>query len=288
MNPVRPVKPVTIAKAVPAERKFYWPKTPIEQTYSLVVGISAAVIFLARVLTDGPAPAVTFAIPAAVGFLFRKPTMPVLAVIFLAYLLFAPGLVPYGTGETLLIRFGHFDLMNIILVSTSLVYLFSQYRLYGIIRRAMPDDRPDNRTQKIDPHLRTIDAIPSGEILRLVFGLVGCVVLAEFLWLGITELYVEPALQFPIRWAGRPMMERGEQRLPGSVPAPASRLILMLLFTGTFVGVARFLFWYLRLARLTPAEGSALVADIGWSENRREQMRQEVWRAKARAKVQPS
>ena len=129
MNAVRPVKPVTIAKAVPAERKFYWPKTPVEQTYSLVVGISAAVIFLARFLTDGPAPAVTFALPAAFGFLFRMPKMPAIAVIMLGYFLFAPGLFPFGTGETLLIRFGHFDLMNIILVSATLVYLFAQYRL---------------------------------------------------------------------------------------------------------------------------------------------------------------
>ena len=287
MNAVRPVKPVTLAKAVPAERRFYWPKTPVEQTYSLVVGISAAVVFLALFLTDGPVPTVMFALPAIFGFLFRMPKMPAIAMIMLGYFLFAPGIFPFGTGQTQLIRFGHFDLMNIILVSAAIVYLFSQYRLYGIIRRAMPDDRPDNRTQKVDPHLRKIDAIPSGEILRLILSLIGCVVLAEFLWLGITELYVEPALTFPIRWAGRPMMER-EQWLPGSVPAPVSRLILMLLFTGTFVGVARFLFWYLRLARLTPAEGAALVADIGWSENRREQMRQEVWRAKARAKVRSS
>jgi hypothetical protein len=284
MNAVRPIKPVTIAKAVPAERNFYWPKTPVEQTYSLVVGVSAAVIFLARFLTDGPAPAVTFLIPAAIGFLFRRPMMPAFAVMMLAYFLFAPGLVPFGTGETLLIRYGHFDLMNIILVSAILVYLFAQYRLLGMIRRAMPDDRPDNRPQKIDPHLRKIDAIPSGEIMRLVLCLLGCVVLAEFLWLGITELYVEPALPFPIRWAGPPMQR--EQWLPGRLPAPVSRLILLLLFTGTFVGVVRFLFWYLRLTRLTPAEGSALIADIGWSENRREQQRQEVWRAKARAKVQ--
>lgn len=287
MNAVRPVKPVTIAKAVPAERKFYWPTTPVEQSYSLVVGISAAVIFLARFLTDGPAPAVTFALPAVFGFLFRMPKMPVIAVVVLGYFLFAPAVFPFGTGDTLMIRFGHFDLMNIILVSTTLVYLLAQYRLYGIIRRAMPDDRPDNRTQKVDPHLRVIQAIPSGEILRLVLCLIGCVVLAEFLWLGITELYVEPALSFPIRWAGRPMQER-DQSLPGNLPAPASRLILMLLFTGTFVAIVRFVFWYLRLARLTPAEGSALVADIGWYENRREQQRQEVWRAKARAKVRSS
>lgn len=287
MNAARPVKPVTIAKAVPAERKFYWPKTQVEQTYSLVVGISAAVIFLARFLTDGPAPAVTFALPAIFGFLFRMPKMPAIAVIMLGYFLFAPGLVPFGTGETLMIRFGHFDLMNIILATATLVYLLAQYRLYGITRRAMPDDRSDHRTQKTDPHLRSIEAIPPGEILRFVLGLLGCVVLAEFLWLGITELYVEPGLTFPIRWAGRPMMER-EQWLPGSVPAPASRLVLFVLFTGLIVGGARFLFWYLRLSRLTPLEGSSLMADIGWSENRREQQRQEVWRAKARAKVRSS
>jgi hypothetical protein len=287
MTTPRPVPAVGMAKAVPAERKFYWPKSPVEQTYSLAIGVSAAVIFLARFLTDGPAPAVTFALPAIFGFLFRMPKMPAIAILMLGYFLFAPGVFPFGTGETLLIRFGHFDLMNIILVSASLVYLFSQYRLYGMIRRAMPDDRPDHRTLRIDPHLRTFDAIPSGEILRLVLGLLGCVVLAEFLWLGITELYVEPALTFPIRWAGPPMMERGP-RMPGSLPAPVSRLILFLLFTGTFVGGARFLFWYLRLSRLTPAEGSAIVADLGWSENRREQQRQEVWRAKARDKVRSS
>ena len=279
----KPKKPLVQAKVVTKRPRLFLPKSQAEWSYTFLVGAAAGVVFLARFLTDGPIAGLCFLIPAAVGFFFRWQNMPALSVLSLAYFLFAPGLVPIDTSNTLMIRLGHFDPMNIILAMATVTYLAAQYRLFAMIERAMPNDKPESQKADRDQHLRNIDIVPAGEWKRLFFIIGGCVIAAEFLWLGITELYIEPALSIPIRWAGPPMSE--SSGLPGSIPAPLSRLILSVLAIAGFVVVARFAFWYWRLARLNSEEGSAVIADTGWSENRREHMRNEVWRANALART---
>ena len=275
-------KPIALAKAVAKTKpRAFLPKTTAEWSYSYLIFFSALAIFLARFLTDGPVPAIGFLAPATIGYLFKWRKMPGLAIFLLAYFLFAPGMIPMSDSLTLLIRLGHFDLMNIILVGAALVYLTAQYRLYVLIDRVIPNEKPDAKKTDSDHFLRKIDAVPSGEFRRLFLMAGLSVVVAEFLWLGITELYVEPALSFPIRWAGPPMQE--ESHLPGSVIPSASRLILLIGSVGLFVAIARFAFWYWRLARIGQTEGAAIVADSGWSEIRREQRRNEYWRARALA-----
>ncbi|MFO0936948.1 MAG: hypothetical protein U0798_10585 [Gemmataceae bacterium] len=272
-----------IAKAVPKRSMIFYPRTTAEWSYSYMVAASAGVVFLARFLTDGPIAAVFFTIPALVGFFFRRPSMPMIAVIFVTYFLFAPGLVPTFDSNTLRIRLGHFDPMNMILASAVLIYLFAQYRLFALNERAMPNDNPHVTKADTDPHLRKIDGIPKGERIRLFFIACGCVVVAEIAWLAITEYYVEPALSNPIRLARPPGLENS--MIPGSLPAPASRLLLLSLGIATFVFVTKMAFWYWRLRRLNPQEGTATIADMGWSENRREYLRNESRRARVQSKM---
>jgi hypothetical protein len=282
-QPSKAVKPVARAKVVGGSSRFYLPATDVERNYAFLVGGAAGVVFLARFLTDGPPAALCFLVPAAVGFFFRWRRMPALAVFLLGYFLAAPALFPPGPPESFLFRLGHFDVMNMILITATIVYLAAQYRLFSIVGRAMPGDLPGVKRSDPDPHLRKIDAIPGGEWLRLFLIAGGCVVAAEFFFLCVTELYVEPALSVPVRLAGAPLRE--SSGLPGELPPPISRLILAVVPFAVLFAAARFLFWYWRLSRLTPEEGAGIVADGGWAESRRESLRNETFRARALARM---
>ena len=280
-RPSNAVKPMARAKAV-AKPRFYVPNNDVERNYSFLVGGAAGVVTLARFLTDGPIPAFAFAVPAAAGYGLRWRRMPALTVFLLAYFLAAPALFPPGPPESFLFRLGHFDLMNMILIAATITYLAAQYRLFSLTHRAMPSDLPGTKRTDPDPHLRKIDAIPGGEWVRLFFVTGGCVVMAEFLFLGVTELYVEPALTIPVRLTGGALS--GSSGLPGELEPAISRLILTVVPFAIMLVAARFLFWYWRLSRLTPHEGTGIIADIGWAETRREALRNETFRARARMK----
>lgn len=273
-----------IARAKPVKKSrlyFYLPQSPTELSYSYLILFSGLTVFLSRFLTDGPFPGVCFLIPAAIGYFLKWRKMPVLSAFLLAYLLFAPGFIPYSESSTLLFRLGHLDVMNMILICATLIYLQAQYRLYVIIDRAMPADRQDVKKNDPDLYLRQVKNIPVGEFRRLIFVSVLCVLISEFLWFFITEFYFEPSLTFPIRPSGQPFAEMLNH--PGSVYPWLSRLTLTVFIFASFLAIARFAFWYWRLTALVQPEGQAVIADTGWAENRREYQRNEYWRNRALA-----
>jgi hypothetical protein len=272
---------ITTAKPLNARKyKFgvFLPRTAPEWTYSYAVAFSAGTVFLARFLQDGPPVAFGFLVFAAFGFFFRWRKMPILGVVTLAYFLFAPLLVPLGSPAAFMYRTTHFEPMTIVLVVAVIAYLSAQYRLYGLIERAMPPELRAADNKLPDPHCRSVEAIATPKLVRMVVVAAIAVVLGEAAYLLVTELYFEPTeLPLPIRWAGGIGAEWSKR--PGAVEPWLSRLILTAFGLVAIVGVARFAFWYWRLNRLTPEEGTATLIDDAWVEQHGDLRKIEFWRA---------
>lgn len=257
---------------------FFWPFEPAERTYAVVIGFSVLTIFLARFLIDGPPVAFLFLVSAALGFFFKWRKMPAFGVLLLAYFLFAPLLLPYGPPANHLFRQSHFEPMAMLLAMAVLVYLAAQYRLYGLMDRAMPSDTTTKITSMIDPHLRQVSRDLRPEVVSMCFMMAGCVAAGSIGYLLVTEFYFEPLLDnFPVRFAGRVGQE--PSGLPGSVLPWVSRLALTMAGIVLVALMTRFVFWYWRLSSLNGDEAKAIVIDTAWAENHANLRRNGRWEA---------
>jgi hypothetical protein len=269
---------------------FFLPQNEAQKRYFYVTAFAIFSVALARYF-EGPPVAFTFLVGAVLGLFFIGGeskrgwrAMPVIGIVILCYLLFAPLLVPIGfQTSSLILRTFHFEPMTIILSISVLVYLAAQYRYYSVCRRIFPNETIGKEPAAKPNYFRNVSKIDRNEIIRMVVIAVVCVIGAELVWFFANELYFEPILSTLIRQAGPVGMEQKFQSQ--SVYTWLSRLILVVAFFVVIVVASQFAFKMWRLQQITPLQGEAILADAGWSANHKEHRRNELWRAWAREKA---
>jgi hypothetical protein len=180
----------------------------------------------------------------------------------------------------LTVRQTHFRIADMVLVFSALVYFRCQFRIFGLLKQAMPAETSFQRKGE-HPVRRPTSQIEPVEIAWMVGTAIGLVLIGQFLWWvanGIDVVIGDDT--FPLRWADRASMARYRRtsREAGEYTPGQNRFFVILgaLFFGLLV--ARLVFGYWRLRTMTPAEGAMILTDTSWSESYRERVRVEKWR----------
>jgi hypothetical protein len=214
------------------------------------------------------------AVLGAAGLVLGWRRSPVFVLLILLYFLIFPDGLPPPYEDEFELSDGNFRLPDLLLAAALVVYLSAHYRLYGITTQAMPLDA-GGYGRKPAPRKRPPDLIRQGELARLFYLTGAVVVVAQIVWAVVTNLEVDVLADFPFRISDVPPRRRDAN---SDLASWRTRLVAVagLLFFGALL--ARLVFGYWRLRRMSPAEGGMVLQDAGWDETRRERTRVETWR----------
>lgn len=211
----------------------------------------------------------------AAGMILRWPAAPPIFLLLLLWFLIFPFGVP--DPDTMSNNFTDppFQVADILLIASVLVYLTSHYRAYGLTVQAMPFEQRFPKKSD-EPTRRPTALILPGEIARLLYLTVAVVIVGQLVWLFVSRVEIDILGDFPLRWSS---WRRSTRTGPDEMPPAMTRFVLMsgLLVFGTLL--ARLVFGYWRLRAMGAAEGGMILQDAGWDETRRERTRLEKWRA---------
>jgi hypothetical protein len=282
---------------------------PAIRNYAFAAFGSLAMIVLMLLEQGSDVGAILIAITAVCGIFLRFTAAPVLVLIILTYFMWTPTGIP-GQADSMpwLIELRRFHFIDVMLVLSVLVYVISQYRIYGLIHQAVAFEggarRPDEPATR-----RPASLIRPSELSTMLGLSVGLVIAGQLIWLFATSVQVAPAEDFPLRMAeskssvvryrfneatGRSVYvaldsnalddERFRER--GVLSRGVSRFFVLvgMMFFGTLI--ARLVFRYWRLRIMGPAEAAMTLLDAGWEETHRERVRLEKWRLWGRKKAE--
>ncbi|HXD87853.1 MAG TPA: hypothetical protein VN641_15275 [Urbifossiella sp.] len=247
----------------------------------LFAGFAALVmVFLVMFSKNSDVGGLTLALLGAAGMLFRWPAAPSIFLLLLLWFLQFPFGLPPAYSDNRELRYGLLRVTDVLLAFSVVVYLASHFRIYGMTTQAMPVE-PQFGSWRPQPIRRPATMSRGNEVVRFLY-LAGAAVLAgQFLWLLTTAFEIDVAGDFPLQVADEvPRWRRG-----GDFALWYARMlvILGLGFFGTLL--ARLVFGYWRLRRLSAAQGRMMLQESDWTETRRERVRIEVWK---RAKRSPT
>ncbi len=241
-----------------------------------------AMVFLVMLLArDSDIGAVTVALYGGAALALRWTAAPPFLLLILLYFTVFPFGVPEGGYENPFeVRETHFQVADMVLVFSLLVYLRCLYRVLGVVQQAMPFE---NAIRRKDDHpvRRPASHIAPGEFARLLASAGALVLIGQAVWWLVNALDFVPAdPDFPLRWADSSSFARYRRsgRPPGEYGAGASRFFVMIgaLFFGFLL--VRLVFGYWRLRAMNAAEGAMVMVDTSWAESHRERVRVEKWR----------
>lgn len=215
------------------------------------------------------------------GIVLRWTAAPIFALVVLTYFLVFPfGFPDPGVATPFELIDGRFRIADMILVFSVVVYLMCQYRLFGLMARAFPQESRTLRdTDK--PYRRPAKQIGPGETARLLYVSVGVVLAGQFAWLFTTLAQIDVGAAFPLRFGGW----RDVLRPPADAMSPPATRFVFLAGLVFFPAIlARLVFGYWRLKQLKPEAARMLLQDAGWDETRRENVRIESWRTWGRTR----
>jgi hypothetical protein len=223
------------------------------------------------------------------GLLLRWNAAPTLFLLVLScFLVFPTGIPGPLVPNPYEIRQGRFRVVDMVLVFSVLVYLACQYRVFGLVKQAVPFERLPRKGEH--PTRRPAGIIAAGEITRLLYLVAGVVLVGQLVWLFVTGVEVEAGRTFPLRLSGDRRYGFDPDEVPATLSPVSTRFVLLtgVLFFGTLL--ARLVFGYWRLRVMGPGEAAMVLQEAGWNETRRENVRLAKWqvwgreRAAARAK----
>ena len=251
---------------------------PAARTYLMLAGGGLLVAMLTMFLVGSPIAAALLLVVGLCGLVLRWTAMPVVFVLLVSWLSFAPLGLPFDAQWFSNIPGSHFRFLDFILVGASLVYLIGQYRLLSIVHIGMPFDAAKRFVKPgAKPTVRPAEP-PGDRELWMLFARVGLAALAgQFLWFAITCFRVDfeavPPLVYRLpNWGYRQDYD------PLFIVDYLSRFLLALGFFLTVALAARFAFWYWGLLQLRRDQARLILVDTQWAEDRRELDRQEKWR----------
>jgi hypothetical protein len=251
-------------------------ENPATRNYLFAGFAALAMVFVVMLQQASDVGGLMLVLLGAAGMVLRWPAAPVLFLLLLFWFLIFPFGIPDPDSMPLEFDAGSLRVADMLLVFSVVVYLASHYRVYGLTTQAVPFDQRFPR-KKEKPLRRPTDLVGDGELPRLLYLTGGVVLAGQLAWVFVTSFEVDVLADFPLRLVeGR--------RAFGERSAGMTRFILTtgLLFFGTLL--ARLVFGYWRLRRMTPAEGGMILQDANWDETRRERVRVERWRNWAKTK----
>ncbi|MCI0704338.1 MAG: hypothetical protein L0241_25040 [Planctomycetia bacterium] len=256
-------------------------RNPAVRAYESAALASLAMIFVIMFMNGSDIGAVLVVLLGCAGLVLRWVAAPVFLLLVLCYFqLFPFGFPEAGYASVFLVRDTHFQVIDAILAMSVLVYLRSQYRIFGLVHQAVPFENVIRRKGE-GPTRRPADHIAPGE-LGWMLGIAGAIViLGQLAWWLVNALEFTPTEAFPIHWIQEETNRtptRRESKPPGEFNAGANRFFILIggLFFGTLV--ARLVFGYWRLRMMNPTEGAMVLVDTSWAESHRERVRVEKWR----------
>ena len=238
---------------------------PALRSYAVTAAASLFAIFAVQFDSGSVAAAGVPVLCGVAGLLLRWTAMPVALVATLAYFLFFPIGLPVGLGPRTLLRESHFNLDDLVLAAAVLVYLAAQYRIFDLTH---PAANAQAETA------RPASSIEESELLRSLGAVATVVIVGQALWWLVANREFHLGDDSPLR--GVPRFRRA---VDTALSAELNRFVMLVLITAIVAGLARFAFWYLRLAKLKPDEARLILIDTHWQENRRELARLETWRS---------
>jgi hypothetical protein len=261
---------------------------PAVRAYVYAALAALAMIFVIMFMNGSDIGAVLVVLLGCAGLVLRWVAAPIFVLLVLCYFqLFPFGFPEAGYASPFLVRDTHFQVVDAVLAMSVLVYLRSQYRIFGLVHQAIPFENIIRRKGE-GPTRRPADHIQPGE-LGWMLGIAGAiVVLGQIAWWLINALEFTPTEDFPIHWVEqetRRVAAPRESKPPGEFNAGANRFFILIgaLFFGTLL--ARLIFGYWRLRMMNPAEGAMVLVDTSWSESHRERVRVEKWRIWSRKRA---
>lgn len=215
------------------------------------------------------------------GVFLRWTAAPLFVIILAMYFLVFPGGFPeLGSSNPFAMR-SVFQIEDVILTMALLVYIASQYRLFGLLMESVPTE--GRLGQPESPVRRPPSAIPEREIAPLFLAVFAAVIAGQVAWWVISSIRVDTSGGFSFSFV-EAYRSRSQ---PGQFSAPWSRFILfigMIGFTATFAAV---FFSVKRYRAMTALEARMVLQDVEWTENHRELSRLETWRMWAKRTLQP-
>jgi hypothetical protein len=259
--------------------------SPLVRNYALAAFGALGMIFLILFQQGSDLGGLIIVILGTCGILFRWSSAPALILLVLTYFMLFPfGIPGEGFRNRWEIEEGRFRITDVMLVLSVLIYIASQFRIYGLTYQAMAFEGQHRR--KDEPITRRPPAIIHPNELVVLLGLsVGFVIFGQLIWWFANAVDVVPAEDFPLRWIESSRMNRFDE--PGSgTNTGTTRFIILtgLLFFGTLL--TRLIFGYWRLRMMGSAEARMILLDGGWSETHRERTRLEKWRIWGRKRAE--
>ncbi len=220
------------------------------------------------------------------ALVLRWTAAPPFMLLIIAYFqLFPFGLPDLDLAPRTRVRDAHFLVSDMLIVLAVLVYLRSQYRVFGFIHQIMPAENVVRRKGEV-PTRRPSAHIRPDEIAWLVGIAGGIVLVGQGAWWLVNALEFAPMADFPLRWAGPRPLAPGTRTLPPGEFGPGQNRFFILL-GGLFFGVLllRLAFGYWQLRMMNAAEGAMVLTDTSWAESHRERVRVEKWRIWGRTRA---
>lgn len=248
---------------------------PVVRNYQFVGLAALLVVFAVLAMRGDLVVALLPVLVAFLGLFFNAPGLPIVFLFVTVYLLVCPYGLPFGLTPVSDIPDSAFRVSDLVLSAAAGVYFACQFRVLSLTARATPPDTPA-ADRKTPPVVRPPGAVDPSEVEGLFATTAGVVVAGQIVWLAVTMLRVDLAA-FPPLQVDPELPFRSRAAAAADLPRWVGRALILSGMVLAVGAVAGFVFWYWRLARLTAAEGAAVLLDTGWRESRRELSRREVW-----------
>lgn len=263
--------------------------SPAAKNY-LFAGLAAlAMVFIVLFFNGTDLGGLLLVLVGAAGLVLRWASAPVLFLVLLVYFLVFPFGLPPADDDPRMIAYNRFAVTDLLLAGAVVVYVASHYRLLALTLRAFPADEPRDRKVTPKPPRRPPANVREGEIPRLLVVAAAAVLLGQLGWYVVSSAEVDPIAWFPVRLG---KAHTFQYRVDPNAPVAAGfsqPMVRFLLLVGLGLGfalLARLVFGYWRLTRLTPSEGALVVQEYGWDQTRRELVRLEKWRLWGRQRAE--
>lgn len=251
----------------------------------LFAGLAAlAMVFVVMFQRASDIGGVMLVVIGVAGLVLRWNLAPTAFLVVLTYFLIFPlGAPDLSTSRRDKIQQARFRVEDMVLVFSAVVYLACQFRVFGLVKQAMPFESVPRKGEQ--PKRRPPGAIPAGEVTRLLYVAAGVVFAGQLVWLFVTGVEIDAGSTFPLRIPQYSRYSRAGEVTAGTMSAVSTRLVLTagLMFFGTLL--ARLVFGYWRLRVMGPAEAAMVVQEAGWTETRREDVRLAAWRVWGRGRT---
>jgi hypothetical protein len=235
------------------------------------------------------------------GVLLQFRAAPVLVLLILSYFMWTPTGIPGdGFSYPYMIESRRFHIIDVLLVLSTVVYVVSQYRIFGLAFQAMAFESGVRRHGE-PPTRRPASLIRPTELSAMLGLSVVLVLAGQLIWFFTTSVQVAPTHDFPLQIAesrsslmkkysavnpsGGPAgyvdprsLEDRHFQAEGVLSPGVSRFFVLLgmLVFGTLLTALVFRDW--RLRTIEPTEGAMILLNAGWEETSRERVRLEKWR----------